>query len=82
MNLDLFNIGLALISIGFFLAFLSVLVLSIGAVKDRRKVKGGGIVMIGPIPIVFGTDKDSLKVLILLTIIMMILVFALTWFFR
>lgn len=34
-------------------------------------VKGGGIIMLGPIPIVFGTDLSSVKQLVLLTLALM-----------
>jgi len=46
--------------------------------KDKRvKVKGGGIILIGPIPIIFGTDKQSIKTVLLLAIILTSLILAL-----
>ena len=81
MEWSLFNLGLILIFVGFTLTVLSVLLLSLHGVKEG-KMKGGGIVMIGPIPIIFGTDKESLKILIILGIVLVILVFALTLVFR
>ncbi len=36
-------------------------------------VRGGGVVMIGPIPIIFGTDIGALKVVMILAIILMII---------
>lgn len=81
MESSLFNLGLILIFVGFTLTVLSILLLSLRGVREG-KVKGGGIVMIGPIPIIFGTDKESLKTIIILGIILLILVFALTWVFR
>jgi len=38
-------------------------------------VKGGGIIMIGPIPIVFGSDKSSVHTLLILAIVLMVLYF-------
>jgi uncharacterized protein (TIGR00304 family) len=39
-------------------------------------VKGGGIIFIGPIPIVFGSDKRFAIIAILLAIVLMLLVLA------
>jgi len=40
--------------------------------KPKVDGKGAGIVMIGPIPIIFGTDSGSVKTVIVLTILLMI----------
>jgi uncharacterized protein (TIGR00304 family) len=76
----LFETGLILVFAGFILAFISAFVLVFRGSKTGSKMKGGGIVMLGPFPIIFGTDKGSVKVLILLSIILMIVVLAFTWF--
>jgi uncharacterized protein (TIGR00304 family) len=39
---------------------------------EGEKVRGGGVVMIGPIPIAFGSDVASLKVVMILAIVLMI----------
>ena len=41
----------------------------------EKKVKYGGVVLIGPIPIVFGSDKNMAKVSILAAILMLIAIF-------
>jgi len=41
--------------------------------KGKGKVKGGGAIIIGPFPIIFGTDKESVKILLLLSIILIAL---------
>lgn len=41
--------------------------------KVEPKVKGGGVIMIGPIPIIFGSDKESAKTIAILAIILMFL---------
>jgi uncharacterized protein (TIGR00304 family) len=41
--------------------------------KVESKFKGGGVIMIGPIPIIFGSDKESAKIVIILAIILMLL---------
>lgn len=43
--------------------------------KVESRVRGGGVIMIGPIPIIFGTDKGSAKTAIILAIILTILSF-------
>ncbi|WP_321419109.1 DUF131 domain-containing protein [uncultured Methanomethylovorans sp.] len=45
----------------------------------RTEVRGGGIIMIGPIPIILGTDSKSTQVVILLAIVLMLITF---FFFR
>ncbi len=41
--------------------------------KTSSKIKGGGVIMLGPIPIVFGSDGESAKSAIILAILMMLL---------
>lgn len=41
--------------------------------EESKAVRGGGIVMIGPIPIVFGSDAPSLKIVIFLAIVLIAL---------
>jgi len=44
----------------------------------ERRVRGGGVIVIGPVPIVFGTDKQSVKVLLVLAIVLVVLLLAFT----
>jgi uncharacterized protein (TIGR00304 family) len=57
-----------------------------GASKDKTKIRGGGVIMIGPIPIIFGTDKQSVKTAIrlalALTIALIILALVYYWLLR
>jgi uncharacterized protein (TIGR00304 family) len=39
----------------------------------EKKVKGGGVILIGPIPVVFGTDKKYVVLLMILAIVLMLL---------
>lgn len=41
--------------------------------ETEEKIKGGGVILIGPIPIVFGTDKRYAIIAIILTIALMLL---------
>ena len=66
------SLGLALIVLGFTVTFIAVLVMFIKIVSLRGKPRGGGLIMIGPIPIIFGTDKETMKILIVLAIVLMV----------
>lgn len=44
--------------------------------KPEPKFKGGGVIMIGPIPIVFGSDNQSVQKLMILAIILMLIGFV------
>jgi uncharacterized protein (TIGR00304 family) len=65
---SLFNAGIALIFAGFAIVFIAVILLFLTSVNSKVKVRGGGAVVIGPFPIVFGTDKESVRTLLILTI--------------
>jgi len=74
MDQALFNmLGVILVFTGFVIAFVAVLLWIFMTVKGGGKVRGGGAVIIGPFPIVFGTDKESVKVLLLLSIALIVL---------
>ncbi len=52
----------------------------IGGEEIEKKAKFGGVVMIGPIPIVFGSDKDTAMLSVIIAILM-ILSIAIFFFF-
>ena len=64
----MFEIGFGLTVIGLLVAFAAIILMIISGKKSDRRVRGGGILFIGPIPIIFGTDRESVKVIILLAI--------------
>lgn len=66
----LISAGIALILIGFLLVFLGTVVAASG---EGGSVEGGGVIMIGPIPIVFGTSKGAATLAMVLAIILMAL---------
>ena len=41
--------------------------------KAESKIKAGGVIMLGPVPIIFGSDKESAKTAAILAIILMLL---------
>jgi uncharacterized protein (TIGR00304 family) len=67
----IFTIGLLLALAGFAVGILAFIMALLRSSRDAGRVRGGGVVMIGPVPIVFGTDKESARILILLGIILM-----------
>jgi len=69
-------LGLGLTVTGIILALLVMISVAVRS----RGVRGGGILLIGPIPIVFGTDQQSVKLLIILAIILMLIISSLTIF--
>jgi len=81
MKSELVTMGFLLVFIGMILIFIGMLT---GITKETRgEVKGGGIILIGPFPIIFGSDTESVKTIILLTILLILLVlFISTRLFR
>ena len=79
-----------LITVGFLLVFIGMLIILAGVFstayqswktggveKPETRVQGGGVIMIGPIPIIFGSDVGAVKIVIILAIVLMILAFIL-----
>ena len=73
---DLVFLGVAIILVGFLVLFLAMMLASrsSGGGEGRTQVKGGGVILIGPIPIIFGSDAKWTSIAIVLTIVLIILV--------
>ncbi len=73
-------VGIVLIILGFFLAAFGMMRAAKesagpeapGAIKEGR-AKGGGVILIGPVPIVFGTDKRYAVIAMILAVVIMLL---------
>ena len=54
-----------------------VVVIAIAFMGDSKRgtVKGAGLIMIGPIPVIFGTDKKSVKSILALALTLTTMVF-------
>ena len=77
----LWSVGVALTLLGFAIAFVAMIWLVLSGTRGgKAKVKGGGAVIIGPIPIVFGTDKESVKIILILSIVLVVLLLVFTMF--
>ena len=74
MNLAVFYlIGIALIIVGLIVIVATIITASISGIK-KSKVRDAGVIIIGPIPIIFGTDKKSVKTILLLALSISIVV--------
>ncbi len=77
----LFNIGIILIFAGFLAAFVAVVLQFFMTLRGKGKIRGGGAVIVGPFPIVFGTDKELVRTLLLLAIALIVLVLVVVAFY-
>jgi uncharacterized protein (TIGR00304 family) len=73
----LFGLGSALIFAGIVIIFVAIILLLISSIKGEGKVKGSGVIIVGPVPMIFGTDKQSIKIILLLSITLTILLIIL-----
>ena len=75
-----------IITVGFLLVLIGILVILVGLCsmayqawktggqeKSESGLRGGGIIMIGPIPLIFGTDAAALKPVMILAIVLMLI---------
>ena len=74
MNITFF-IGLALFILGIIICIIGVLWNIIKSFKTKGRIRGGGVVIIGPFPIIYGTDKEFTKMALIMTIIFFIFAF-------
>ncbi len=62
-----YALGIALIFAGVILIVIAIVLLFILG-TGKGKVRGGGAIIIGPIPIIFGTDPKSFKTVLLFSL--------------
>lgn len=77
-----YALGIVLVVVGILVIVAATIVSSKGGVK-KDKVDGAGVIMIGLIPIIFGTDKKSIKTVLAmalaLTIVILIIIVVGCW---
>ncbi len=82
---DFYALGIALVVVGIIIIVAVIVLASVGGSK-KAKVQGAGVIMIGPIPIIFGTDKKSVKAVVTLalalTIVFLIVTIIYYWLLR
>jgi uncharacterized protein (TIGR00304 family) len=88
LNLAVFYaLGIALLVVGIIVIIAAIIIASSkdGSTK-KGKIRGAGVIMIGPIPIIFGTDKKSVKAVLALalafTIVVLIIIIVNYWLLR
>ena len=64
-----------MVILGFLIILISILLMAFKSMKSEGKgsVEGGGVIIIGPIPIVFGSSKKITGILLILAIILFLL---------
>lgn len=68
------GLGMLLIFLGFIMAFIGMAISMLSSKRGGKgKIGGGGLIMIGPIPILFGTDKKWVGVMAILALILIAL---------
>ena len=78
MSLAIFYlIGIALIIVGIIVIVATIIVASMSGIK-KSKARDAGVIIIGPIPIIFGTDKKSVKAILTLALAFSIVVLIIT----
>ncbi len=72
MDLAVFYaLAIALILVGIIIIIVAIVAASARGAR-QGKVKAAGVIMIGPIPIIFGTDKKSVKTVMALALALVI----------
>ena len=71
---ELVTAGMALILLGFLVVFAGLM---LSTRNSQGEVRGGGVVFLGPIPLVFGSDKNSAVTVSGLALVLMILAYFL-----
>jgi uncharacterized protein (TIGR00304 family) len=78
-----YSLGVALIAVGIIIIVVATILAS---TRGVGKVKSAGVIMIGPVPIIFGTDKKSVKTVLVLalalTIVVIIALVIFYWLLR
>jgi uncharacterized protein (TIGR00304 family) len=75
--LSLVFIGMTIVLAGFLLVFLAMMTsakTAEGGEESQTQARGGGVIMIGPIPIIFGSDARWTSIAIVLAIVLIVIV--------
>ncbi len=75
VEIDLTSVGLVVVVIGFLLIFTGIFSQN----KGKAKVEGGGIIFIGPIPIVGATSERAFYTLLFIAVVFMVLFIMLNY---
>ena len=79
----LYALGFALVAVGIIVIAIAIVISSTGGSR-KGKASAAGVIMIGPIPIIFGTDKKAVKgvlaLALALTVTALIVLVVYWWF--
>jgi len=67
------TVGIILIFIGMAVIIAATLLSALGQQQSQQKVEAGGVVMIGPVPIIFGTSWRMAIIAIALAIVLIVI---------
>lgn len=82
LNAESFYIlGVAIIFLGILIIIAAFVLLAISSFRGG-KIRGGGAIIVGPFPIIFGTDEESVKTILWLSITLTLLLLAVIAMFR
>lgn len=80
-----YALGLALVAVGVIVIIIAIILAATRGGRSGR-VKGAGVIMIGPVPVIFGTDKKSVEAVLglalALTIVLIIAMAVYYWLLR
>ena len=71
----LYELGMIIIFLGVIVVFVAFVLLFLSSMKAGR-ARGGGALIIGPFPIVSGSDRESVKTILCLSIVLTVLLFV------
>ena len=69
---DLVTLGILFVFAGFAVIFVAMFLSASSKPSTEGKIRGGGVVMIGPIPLVFGSDMKWASVAIVLALVLIL----------
>ena len=74
--MDLISLSFLLMAVAFLLILLGMLLLFLQSMKEGEKgrIEGGGVLVIGPFPVVFGTNQRIARDLMIIALIFMVAV--------
>jgi len=64
------SIAVALVALGLLMVLVGLALIIAAAVEGKKGVKGGAVIIIGPVPIVVGSDAESTQWLIVLAAVL------------
>ncbi len=73
---SLIQLGMGIAIIGIIILVLAILLIVLPHLR-RGKTKVAGVVIVGPVPIIFGSDKQAVRTVLVLSIVLTALLIAL-----